>query len=372
MPLEIVRNDITTMKVDVIVNSAHPTPEVGGGVDYAIHRAAGPELLTERKKIGDIATGTAFITPGFQLPAKYVVHTVGPIWREGKRGQREQLASCYKNSLQLAVDNDCNSIAFPLISAGVFACPAEIAIATAVQAIREFLAEHDILVYLVVFDRKAFKISSSLFDDVQDYLNRNYFEEIAEEEYRAEEQRRRRQAMELPCLGAGLPEESDADMMAPLEMEAPPPKRARKRPSAKAKRAPEGSKAKSTPMNKARSLSDLLNEADDTFSEALIRLIDAKGKTDPDVYKRANIDRKHFSKIRKNPDYQPSKATALALSIALELNLDETKDFIGRAGYAISHSSKTDIIVEYFIEREEYDIFTINETLFAFGQACLG
>ena len=165
MPLEIVRNDITKMKVDVIVNSAHPTPEVGGGVDYAIHRAAGPELIAARKIIGDIATGTAFITPGFKLPAKYVIHTVGPIWQEGKRGQREQLADCYKNSLQLAVDNDCASIAFPLISAGVFACPAEIAIATAVQAIRNFLSEHEMDVYLVLFDSKAFQIASRILKD---------------------------------------------------------------------------------------------------------------------------------------------------------------------------------------------------------------
>ena len=164
MPLEIVRNDITTMQVDVIVNSAHPTAGVGGGVDFAIHQAAGPELLDERMKIGDIATGDAFITPGFKLPAKYVVHTVGPIWQEGKKGQREQLAGCYKNSFRLAVENKCKSIAFPLISAGVFACPAEIAIATAVQAIREFLAEHEMDVYLVIFDQKAFETYKKLFD----------------------------------------------------------------------------------------------------------------------------------------------------------------------------------------------------------------
>lgn len=164
MPLEIVRNDITTMKVDVIVNSAHPTAGVGGGVDLAIHRAAGPELLDERMKIGDIATGDAFITPAFRLPAKYVVHTVGPIWQDGKPGQRELLARCYENSMRLAVENHCESIAFPLISAGVFACPAEIAIATAVQAIREFLAEHEMKVYLVIFDQKAFETYKKLFE----------------------------------------------------------------------------------------------------------------------------------------------------------------------------------------------------------------
>ena len=368
MPLEIVRNDITKLKVDVIVNSAHPTPEVGGGVDYAIHRAAGPELIVERKKIGDITTGTAFITPGFKLPAKYVVHTVGPIWQEGKKGQREQLADCYKNSLELALKHKCNSIAFPLISAGVFGCPAEIAIATAVQAIKGFLAEHEMQVYLVVFDRNSFKISGSLFDDVQDYLDRNYLEEIVEEECRAEEQKRRREAMGISALGASLPNVAESRMMEMDEL--PVPRR-----SAKRKFSVDGrpkTREKSAASKKTRALSDLLDEADDTFSEALLRLIDAKGKTDPDVYKRANIDRKHFSKIRNKPDYQPSKATALALAVALELNLDETKDFIGRAGYAISHSSKTDIIVEYFIERREYDIFTINETLFAFGQPCLG
>ena len=374
MPLEIVRNDITAMKVDVIVNSAHPTPEVGGGVDYAIHRAAGPELIAERRKIGDIATGTAFITPAFQLPAKYVVHTVGPIWQDGKTGQRRQLADCYTKSMELALENKCTSIAFPLISAGVFGCPAEIAIATAVQAVKEFLAEHEMQVYLVVFDRKAFKISSTLFDDVQDYLDKNYLEELFDEEIRIEEQRRRRSALELPALGDEPPECGGAGMMESLPVEAAPaPKRAAKRrPAAKGKSAPDLLQAKSVASKKPRALSDLVEETDDTFSEALLRLIDAKGKKDPEIYKRANVDRKHFAKIRKNPNYQPSKATALALAIALELNLDETKDFIGRAGYAISHSNKTDIIVEYFIERKDYDIFTINETLFAFGQACLG
>ncbi len=370
MPLEIVRNDITTMKVDVIVNSAHPTPEVGGGVDYAIHRAAGPELIAARRKIGDIATGTAFITPAFQLPAKYVVHTVGPIWQDGKPGQRKQLADCYTKSMELALENKCSSIAFPLISAGVFGCPAEIAIATAVQAIREFLADHEINVYLVVFDRKAFRISSSLFDDVQDYLDKMYIEECMDEE-EDQRERRRRLYQKHMVLGDEAPASSGAGAIAHMG-KTPSPKRISRRSKERFNLAPDLLQAESAAPKKTRSLSDLLDEVDDTFSEALLRLIDAKGKSDPDVYKRANMDRKHFSKIRNKPDYQPSKATALALAIALELNLDETKDFIGRAGYAISHSSKTDIIVEYFIEREEYDIFTINEMLFAFGQACLG
>ncbi len=162
MPLEIVRNDITNMQVDVIVNSANPRAIVGGGVDRAIHKAAGPELLLARQKIGDIATGQAFITPGYNLPAKYVIHTVGPVWQDGKHGERELLASCYTNSLQLAVDHDCASIAFPLISAGIFGCPAEIAIATATRAIREFIDEQDLDVYMVMFENSIFDLAEKI------------------------------------------------------------------------------------------------------------------------------------------------------------------------------------------------------------------
>ena len=339
MPLEIVRNDITKMQVDAIVNTANPRPVVGGGVDRAIHKAAGVELLAARKKIGNIATGKAAITPAYNLHANYVIHTIGPIWQDGSHGERELLAKCYANSLQLAVDNDCASIAFPLISAGVYGCPAEIAIAVASQAIREFLQDHDMNIYLVVFDPKAFKISDSLFEAVKSYVDERYIEELLEEEYAGDARGRG------ATYGAYRhPTYEDACIDIPQWM----------------------------PKPKERSLEDLLNEVDDTFSEALLRLIDVKGKTDPEVYKRANVDRKLFSKIRNNPAYKPSKTTALALAVALELNLDETRDFIGRAGYALTHSSKADIIVEYFIEREVYDIFTINETLFAFGQPLLG
>ena len=343
MPLEIVRNDITKMQVDAIVNTANPHPVVGGGVDRAIHKAAGPELLEARKKIGDIATGKAVITPACSLKARFVIHTVGPIWQDGSHRERELLANCYENSLQLASGHGCHSIAFPLISAGVYGCPSEIAIAVATQSIRDFLMNHEMEIYLVVFDHQSFKISTSLFEDVQSYLDARYIEELLEEEYRGDSRERRR-AFEQPLyLGD---EDACASDMPPMVA---------------------GSVA-----GKARSLKDLLDEVDDTFSEALLRLIDVKGKTDPEIYKKANIDRKLFSKIRNNPSYQPKKSTALAFAVALELNLDETKDFIGRAGYALSHSSKADIIVEYFIQKGEYDIFNINDTLFAFQQPLLG
>lgn len=345
MPFAIVRNDITKMQVDAIVNSANPRAIVGGGVDRAIHQAAGAELLAARKKIGNIATGTAAVTPAYRLHARYVIHTVGPVWQDGSHGERELLSRAYQNSLRLAAERDCSSIAFPLLSAGVFGCPSEIAIATAVQAIRDFLQEHDMDVYLVVFDRKSFKISDTLFDDVQSYLDERYVAELLDEEYRGDDRDRRI----ATCHEAAYLDAAEACVSEAAPMFA-------------AKDADAG----------ARSLEHLLDEIDDTFSETLLRLIDIKGKSDPEIYKRANVDRKHFSKIRNNPAYQPSKNTALTFAVALELDLDETRDFIGRAGYALSRSSKMDVIVEYFIERKEYDIFTINETLFAFQQPLLG
>ena len=345
MPFAIVRNDITKMQVDAIVNSANPRAIVGGGVDRAIHQAAGAELLAARKKISDIAVGTAAVTPAYRLHARYVIHTVGPVWQDGSHGERELLSRAYQNSLRLAAEHDCSSIAFPLLSAGVFGCPSEIAIAAAVQAIRDFLQEHDMDVYLVVFDRKSFKISDTLFDDVQSYLDERYVAELLEEEYRGDDRDHRI---------AACHEEAYLDATEACVSEAAP--------MFAAKDADAG----------ARSLEHLLDDIDDTFSETLLRLIDLKGKSDPEIYKRANVDRKHFSKIRNNPAYQPSKNTALTFAVALELDLDETRDFIGRAGYALSRSSKMDVIVEYFIERKEYDIFTINETLFAFQQPLLG
>ena len=305
MPLYLVKNDITKIKADVIVNSANPHALVGGGVDRAIHVAAGPGLLRAREEIGDIATGDAAITSAFFLPARYVVHTVGPVWRDGKHDEKTLLASCYEKSLRLAVERRCASIAFPLISAGVFHCPPAIAMETATKTIRKFLQAHDLDVYLVIFDQKSFTISDKRFAAVKKYLDERYVE---------------------ASTGKG-----------------------REKPPAK-------------PPGKTR----------ESFSEALLRLIEAKGKTDSEIYKCANVDRKHFAKIRNNPQIQPSKAAALAFAVALELNLDETKDFIGRAGYALSHSSKADVIVEYFIENRKYDVFAVNETLFAFDQPLLG
>ena len=326
MPLLFIRNDITKMPVDAIVNAANESLLGGGGVDGCIHRAAGPELLAECRRLGGCRTGEAKLTGAYRLPCRYVIHTVGPVWRGGGHGEREQLVSCYRASLLLAQEHGCETVAFPLISSGIFGYPKDQALRVAVDTIGAFLLEHDMTVYLVIFDRRAYQISGKLFADIAEYIDDHYVE--AHTDLGAERLRR-----------GALHREMAAPMCAPMA---------------------------------APALDDLLEHLDAGFSETLLRLIDRSGKKDSEVYKKANVDRKLFSKIRNNPNYKPSKPTALAFAIALELELAETKDLLARAGYALSASSKFDVIVEYFIRQRNYDIFAINEALFAFDQSLLG
>ena len=326
MPLLFIRNDITKMPVDAIVNAANESLLGGGGVDGCIHRAAGPELLAECRRLGGCRTGEAKLTGAYRLPCRYVIHTVGPVWRGGKHGEREQLVSCYRNSLRLAKEQGCETVAFPLILSGIFGYPKDQALRVAVDTIGAFLLEHDMTVYLVIFDRRAYQISGKLFADIAEYIDDHYVE--AHTDPGAERLRR-----------GALHREMAAPMCAPMA---------------------------------APALDDLLEHLDAGFSETLLRLIDRSGKKDSEVYKKANVDRKLFSKIRNNPNYKPSKPTALAFAIALELDLAETKDLLARAGYALSASSKFDVIVEYFIRQRNYYIFAINEALFAFDQSLLG
>ena len=345
MPLTIVRNDITKMDVDAIVDAAKESLLGGGGVDGCNHRTAGPELLAECRTLGGCKTGEAKLTGAYRLPCKYVIHTVGPVWRGGGHGEREQLASCYRTSLALAKAHGCESVAFPLIATGSFGYPKDQALRVAVDTIGAFLLENDMTVYLVIFDRAAYQIGGKLFADIAAYIDDHYVD--AHTEPRRERQRR---------------------MAAPKHMAAPTHLAA---PSHMAAHAVGDLAAPAAPAA-AGGLDELLAHLDTGFSETLLRLIDRSGKKDPEIYKRANVDRKLFSKIRKDPSYQPSKPTALAFAIALELDLDETRDFLARAGYALSASSKFDVIIEYFIRRGEYDIFAINEALFAFDQSLLG
>ena len=328
MPLEIVRNDITKMKVDAIVNAANETLLGGGGVDGCIHRAAGPELLAECRTLGGCKTGDAKITKAYRLPCQYVIHTVGPVWNGGSHGERELLVSCYRTSLALAKEHGCETVAFPLISSGVFGYPKDQALRVAVDTISEFLAENDMTVYIVIFDRAVYQIGNKLFADIAAYIDDHYVD--AHTDSRRERMRR---------MGV-----VESRMLTAYE---------------------------NAPMA-ASGLDEALAHLDTGFSETLLKLIDRSGKKDAEVYKKANVDRKLFSKIRNNPDYKPSKPTAVAFAIALELSLPETRDLIARAGYALSPSSKFDVIVEYFIMQRDYDIFKINEALFAFDQSLLG
>ena len=338
MPLEIVRNDITKMKVDAIVNAANESLLGGGGVDGAIHRAAGSGLLAECRTLGGCKTGKAKITGGYNLPAKYVIHTVGPIYEDGKHGEKALLESCYRESLALAKEHSCETVAFPLISSGVYGYPKDQALKVAIDVISDFLLENEMTVYIVIFDKAAYKISEKLFSDIAEYIDDIYVDEHTD--YRRETVRRN--SLISRCI---RPKKSEQEFLEICECKA---------------------------MPLADDLDAKLRQIDESFSQMLLRKIDEKGMTDAECYKKANIDRKLFSKIRSDIHYKPSKPTALAFAISLELSLTETEDMLRKAGFALSHSNKFDIIIEYFISKGNYNIFEINEALFAFDQSLLG
>lgn len=321
MPLYIVENDITKMKVDAIVNAANESLLGGGGVDGAIHRAAGPELLVYCRKLNGCPTGQAKITPGFNLPAKYVIHTVGPIYQNGRHGEENLLRSCYEKSLQLAVEKGLTSIAFPLISAGIYGYPKAEAFHVAKSTILRFLEIHDLEAYLVIYNRQELPLDPEIQEKIDAHLSK--YEQVKLIEH--------------------------------------------------SRNQPKVNVLRKAPMMKEQMASaPAFKDLDESFSEMLLRKIDEAGLTDPQCYKRANIDRKLFSKIRKDPHYQPKKATALAFAIALELSLKETQELLRKAGFALSPSHRFDVIVEYFLKERKYDIHEINQVLFHYDQPLLG
>ncbi|MEH7494317.1 macro domain-containing protein [Neobacillus niacini] len=325
MPLEIVRNDITKIKVDAIVNAANPQLKMGGGVCGAIYKAAGSIKLQQAcERIGHCPVGHAVITEGFNLPANYIIHTPGPIWEGGSNHEAELLKDSYKNSLELASRYQCESIAFPLISTGIYGYPNEKALHIAVSTISQFLLESDMMVYLVVFDKKSFGLSQKLFATINEYIDEHYVEETD-----IIFNRRFEEIEELKSLKEAEPF-----------------------------------------LN--QSLIDMMNHLEESFSERLLSFIDEKGMTDVETYKRANIDRRLFSKIRNEEGYNPKKKTVLAFAIALKLTIDETNELLSTAGYTLSRSSKFDVIIEYFINERNYNIHGINEALFSFDQPLLG
>ena len=360
MPFEIVRNDITKMRVDAIVNAANSTLLGGGGVDGAIHRAAGPELLAECRTLGGCRTGQAKITRGYRLPCKYVIHTVGPVWQGGNSGEEAALVSCYRESMRLALEHGCETVAFPLISSGAFGYPKDQALKVATDTIRDFLLDHDLLVCRVIFDRRSFTISQRLYTHIQAFIQDAYIGP----DYEAEEKARRSlnimhrteshpQAWDMEC-------EESAE---PLELSGP------------IKTTSSGSPFRRTDADEyaaPNSLKEYLDQMDEGFRDMLLRKIDERHLTDAECYKRANIDRKLFNKIKNQANYRPGKSTVLALAVSLRLPLDETKEMLMKAGFSLSHSSKFDLIVEYFIAHGNYDIYEINEALFSFDQKLLG
>ncbi len=344
MPLNIIRQDITKVKADAIVNAANSTLLGGGGVDGCIHQAAGPKLLKACEKLGGCEPGDAKLTKGYQLPCKYVIHTVGPVWQGGNANESELLTSCYTRSLELAKQHRCQSIAFPLISSGAYGYPKDKALNTAINAISTFLQGNDMLVYLVVFDKTAYQLSESLYNDISSYIDDNYVEQNYKYSSR---------------------------IAAPQRMLGSRPSPSFSKQNVQRDNAAEACNACYEDSAVPKSLNDALLSIDETFTQMLLRLIDEKGITDAQCYKKANIDRKLFSKIRSDIHYKPSKRTALAFAIALQLPMPEVKDMLMKAGYALSHSNKFDIIVEYFINSGNYNIHEINEALFAFDQTLL-
>ncbi|MBQ3291900.1 MAG: macro domain-containing protein [Mogibacterium sp.] len=391
MPFRIERNDITKVKADAIVNSANPMPVVGSGTDHAIYEAAGREqLLADREKIGPIKPGDAVYTPAYGLDARYIIHTVGPVWDGGDKDELEILGACYRHSLLLADYLGCKSIAFPMISTGVYGFPKDLALKVAIEEISDFLMLSEMEVTLVVFDKSSFDLSKSLLDGVRQYIDDNYVDEQINREFGGGNSSMLQEA--LPDEASD--EEEDSDEMAPLASleedidllseeefdayfhnlyeESIAPDASSDYSAPYRKSATFGSLPRSEAPGKSYSLDDAIKNLGMTFQQKLLSLIDDRGLSDTQVYKNANIDRKLFSKIRCNVNYKPSKATVLALAISLELNIDETVDLLKRAGLALQPSSKADLIVRYCIDNKIYDIYEVNAILFEYDQQLLG
>lgn len=342
MPLKIIRQDITKMQVDAIVNTTNEEMVGYSGVDLAVHECAGPELDAECARIAPLGLGSAKITKGYNLDAKHIIHTSGPIWQGGLVGESDILKSCYIESLKLAVENGCESVAFPLISSGVYGYPKDQVLKFAVQVITEFLFENELMVYICVFDKTSYDFSKKLFSEISEIIDDDYVEELFDAEY----------------------DDGDFDFFATLPKEEISEKSISPEP-----------RIMSCPTTSVagKSFHEYMKEMDKSFANKLFDLIDERGMTDVECYKKANVDKKTFSKIKCNPDtYRPSKQTAVAFAIALKLNLDETQDLLSSAGLTLSRAYTFDKIIRYFIQKEIYDIFEINEALFEFDQQLLG
>lgn len=354
MPFQIIRNDITKVAADAIVNTANPDPEVGGGTDWAIHNAAGPELLEARKKIGKINVGQSFATSAFALPAKYVLHTVSPFWAGGQYGEEEELRKAYDSALFLADELKCKSIAFPLMAAGTYGFPHDVALSVAIRAFTDFLLEHEMKIYMVLFNAKAFGVAGSIFDDLKSYIDDNYVSEREEKEYEIDQ---------LPELL------SRERARARTQRKNYRPRRAEKEATVGAQQDhfEECYKLEQRPTE-AASLEEILRQQkESSFREYLLVLLRERDGKDSEVYKRAEISKQVFSNILNREDYQPTKSTVIQLAIGLQLDLPQTQKLLDKAGFTLTRGNKRDLAIKYFIERKMYNVTFINEALYDCG-----
>lgn len=429
MPLKIVRNDITKMQVDTIVNTANAKPIYSTGVDTAVYEAAGAEeLLAARKEIGFLEEGAVAITPGFKLPAKYIIHAVSPCYRGGEQGEEEMLRSCYRNSLALAKENGCKSIAFPLISTGNLGYPKEESLRIGVDEINAFLLWNDMLVYVVVFDAEATRLGQKLYPDLDEYIDRNYVAEKMEAEYKHKETRLferltlRRDADRCESRSVDRSAKQSADWYGSRSVGRSADWCENRSTDRSARKGIPGGVTGSVAPGVSRSLNQpepnldvpelcilpdetsylkepcqvgasvckedaadyddalweehesALNERmkhlSDTFQQYLLYLIGQKGLTNAEVYNRAFVTKQVFSKIKLNKEYHPDKATAMRLCVGAKLSMGETKDLLARAGYALSPCDRRDVIFSYFIERGVYDMIDIDIALEEHGLPC--
>ena len=337
MPIEITHINILHADAEAIVNPTDERYSGSGGVDLAIHTAAGEALDAACRRLAPLSVGAVAVTPGFSLPQKYIFHTRGPIWQGGSRNEAILLRSCYQSALFKARELGLHSIAFPLISSGTFGFPKDQVLNIAINAIRELLLhlDGDLNVYLCIFDRHSYEISRR--PELEAFLN----------------QREEACYAPSPCCAAPAPEaKTFAARLLPRKKEPTPTAPA--------------------PAALSCTLDDWLKQQDDSFAVTLLKLIDQKGMTDVQCYKKANISKKTFWKINNDPTYRPSKPTVLAFAIALELTLPETNQLLRTVGFSLSHSSTFDMIIEFYIRRGIYDIYEINSALYQFDQMCLG
>ena len=341
MSFKIMRSDPAAVRADAVVITTGREPVPGTGTDQNIYEAGDSRRILEaRKRIGVIEPGHAAVTRSYGLLSRYLIHTVVPVWQGGGSGELETVRSCYRESLRLARKVMCRTAAFPLFPKDGEGYPGDKVLEIAVSCFKEYLNEHEMDIYLMIASTDDIVIPEAEDMGIDTFIRKSF-----------------RKSFREPVMESAS--------------YAPSPRRGRE--SARPHGALAGSSFQRDKMRASQpSLSYFMTHVGENFREMLLRLIDEKGFSDPYVYKKANLDRKLFSKIRCNPDYCPSRKTVIALAIALELTLDETSDLLSRAGYAFSPGSKADLIVEFCILNKIYDIFEVDMLLFKYGQPTLG